>query len=132
VRVDAPSTHVTLLDFVRARGLTGAKEGCAEGECGACAVILVAPDGPGSAYRVANSCLLSLPQSAGHEVITVEGWRRQRAHRRSRRWRPADRSAATAPGFVMSLFAEHTVRPVGPYDPGDGWQPCRCTGYRPS
>src|SRR5262245_4874395 len=73
VRVEAPSTAVTLLDFVRDHGLTGAKEGCAEGECGACAVVLVAADGPGSAYRVANSCLLSLPQAAGHEIYTVEG-----------------------------------------------------------
>src|SRR5262245_18849831 len=73
VRVEAPSTAITLLDFIRARGLTGAKEGCAEGECGACAVLLVAADGAGSAYHVANSCLLSVPQAAGHEIYTVEG-----------------------------------------------------------
>jgi len=98
VRVDAPSTGVTLLDFVRARGLTGAKEGCAEGECGACAVLLVSPDGPGSAYRVANSCLLSLPQSAGQEIITVEGLAvaGELTEAQQAMAAPADRSAGTA------------------------------------
>src|SRR5436190_16225040 len=73
VRVDAPSTGMTLLDFIRARGLTGAKEGCAEGECGACAVALVSADADGrSAYRIVNSCLMPLPLAAGHEIFTVE------------------------------------------------------------
>ena len=63
---------MTLLDFIRAHGLTGAKEGCAEGECGACAVALVEPDGAGSRYRVVNSCLMFLPMAAGREIYTVE------------------------------------------------------------
>jgi len=136
VRVDAPSTHVTLLDFVRARGLTGAKEGCAEGECGACAVLLVAPDGPGSAYRVANSCLLSLPQSAGQEIITVEGLAATGELTEAQQAMAAaggSQCGYCTPGFVMSLFAEH-YRPgrVGPCDPlAMGGNLCRCTGYRP-
>ena len=69
VRIHAPSTDATLLDFIRAQGLTGAKEGCAEGECGACAVAFVAPHDEGaSAYRVANSCLVPLPSAADHEA----------------------------------------------------------------
>src|SRR5947208_12330366 len=66
--------QTTLLDFLRSRGLTGTKEGCAEGECGACAVALVAPGrSGGSEFRVVNSCLLFLPMLAGQEVYTVEG-----------------------------------------------------------
>src|SRR5215212_738778 len=74
VRVEHPPLHMTLLDFVRARGLTGAKEGCAEGECGACAVAMVDdhPSTGGSALRVVNSCLMFLPMAAGREIFTVE------------------------------------------------------------
>jgi xanthine dehydrogenase small subunit len=136
VRGDAAQT--TLLDFLRSRGLTGAKEGCAEGECGSCTVVMVRPCGVGSAYKPVNSCLVFLPMAAGHEIYTVEslsGTRGGDLH-------PAQRAMAQAggsqcgyctPGFVMSLFAEQ-------YRPGRtapcveaalGGNLCRCTGYRP-
>src|SRR5215813_354543 len=70
----APQT--TLLDFLRARGLTGAKEGCAEGECGACTVVMVRQRGPGlqtrPVYTPVNSCLMFVSQAAGQEIYTVE------------------------------------------------------------
>src|SRR5689334_6028616 len=72
VRAEGFSPQTTLLDFVRARGLTGAKEGCAEGECGACTVVMVRRRGSGSAYVPLNSCLLFLPMVAGREIYTVE------------------------------------------------------------
>src|SRR5882724_13671171 len=73
-RIRAADSHpqTTLLDFLRDNGLTGAKEGCAEGECGACTVLVVGDDGCGTAYRPVNSCLLFLPMLAGQEVYTVE------------------------------------------------------------
>jgi xanthine dehydrogenase small subunit len=136
VRVEAPSTGVTLLDFIRARGLTGAKEGCAEGECGACAVLLVAAHGEGSAYRVANSCLMSVPQAAGHEVYTVESLASEGELASAQQAMAAaggSQCGYCTPGFVVSLFAEH-YRPgrMGPCDPlAMGGNLCRCTGYRP-
>jgi xanthine dehydrogenase small subunit len=134
--IEESSSPVSLLDYLRAHGLTGAKEGCAEGECGACAVAVVMAEGAGSAYRVVNSCLLPLPTIAGREIVTVEGLAAD--------GRLADAQSAMAaaggsqcgyctPGFVMSLFAEQ-YRPdrSGLCDPlALAGNLCRCTGYRP-
>ncbi|GAA1188866.1 xanthine dehydrogenase small subunit [Nesterenkonia xinjiangensis] len=66
--------RVNLLDWLRSRGLTGAKEGCAEGECGACAVLVARPDGPQrSRWTAVNACLPPAAAFVGHEVITAEG-----------------------------------------------------------
>src|SRR5579863_1022252 len=73
VHVEGVPPQTTLLDFVRAQGLTGAKEGCAEGECGACTALLVKPHWAGGSQLVPlNSCLVPLPAVAGQEVYTVE------------------------------------------------------------
>ena len=137
VDVDSSSTYTTLLDFLRASGLTGAKEGCAEGECGACTVVIVADTGGQTAYRTVNSCLMLLPTVAHHEVYTVESLTTS-----GDGLSDAQRALASAggsqcgyctPGFVMSLFAEQ-YRPdrVGACDPlALAGNLCRCTGYRP-
>ena len=136
IGIPEASAHTTLLDFIRARGLTGAKEGCAEGECGACAVAVVEPDAGGSAYRVVNSCLMFLGMAAGREIYTVESLAAE--------GRLSDAQAAMAraggsqcgyctPGFVVSLFAEqHRPDRTGPCDTmALAGNLCRCTGYRP-
>jgi xanthine dehydrogenase small subunit len=134
------SAQTTLLEFLRARGLTGAKEGCAEGECGACTVAMVRPrsgaNAEFSAYVPVNSCLLWVPMMAGQEIYTVEALAEGGA------LSPVQQAMAAAggsqcgyctPGFVMSLFAEH-YRPgrQGACDPHSmSGNLCRCTGYRP-
>ncbi|MCA9697320.1 MAG: 2Fe-2S iron-sulfur cluster binding domain-containing protein, partial [Myxococcales bacterium] len=65
--------HLTVLDFLRDRGLIGSKEGCAEGECGACAVVLVRPEEGRSRYVAVNSCLTLVGSVLGGELLTVEG-----------------------------------------------------------
>jgi xanthine dehydrogenase small subunit len=130
------AVHTTLLDYIRARGLTGSKEGCAEGECGACTVVLVANREGGSEYRAVNSCLMLAPMAAGQEIYTVE------ALATGGKLAEVQEAMASAggsqcgyctPGFVMSMFAEQ-YRPgrSGPCDPHElGGNLCRCTGYRP-
>ena len=136
VQVDDPPTSQTLLDFVRSRGFTGAKEGCAEGECGACAVAVVVPDGRGSAYRPINSCLVPLPMAAGHEIVTVEALSTNGTLTDAQHAMAAaggSQCGYCTPGFVVSLFAEQ-YRPDrrGPCEvEALTGNLCRCTGYRP-
>ena len=74
VRVEGVSPNVTLLDFLRSRGDKGTKEGCAEGDCGACSVAVLERDAAGTLrHRAINSCLALLPMLAGREVVSVEG-----------------------------------------------------------
>jgi len=131
------TAQTTLLDFVRARGLTGAKEGCAEGECGACTVVMVKDHG----YLPVNSCLLFLPMVAGQEIYTVEALASGTGIRAGVLTEVqqamvecgGSQCGYCTPGFVMSLFAEQ-------YRPGRegacdvhamSGNLCRCTGYRP-
>src|SRR5580692_8569295 len=63
-----------LLDYLRSIGLTGSKQGCAEGDCGACTVALVEMDARGErTLRAINACIALLPMFAGREIVTVEG-----------------------------------------------------------
>jgi len=136
IRPGTASPQTTLLDFLREQGLTGAKEGCAEGECGACAVVMVGGDGRRSAYRAVNSCLIFLPMAANREIYTVESLA---AHGELSEVQQAMAAAGGSqcgyctPGFVMSLFAEQ-YRPdrQGRCEPlSMAGNLCRCTGYRP-
>ncbi|MBV9503720.1 MAG: FAD binding domain-containing protein [Acidobacteriia bacterium] len=142
VWVQGAATHRTLLDHLRELGFTGAKEGCAEGECGACTVALVKENSGGTEYRAVNSCLMLLPMAAGQEIYTVESLAEPRPLAGEGELHPVQQAIAErggsqcgycTPGFVMSLFAEY-------YRPGRrqhcdttalGGNLCRCTGYRP-
>jgi xanthine dehydrogenase small subunit len=136
VEVRGAAVQTTLLEYLRARGLTGSKEGCAEGECGACTVVMVKQHGAQSAYRAVNSCLLLLPSVAGQEIYTIEALASGgELHEAQAAMASAGGSQCgyCTPGFVMSLFAEQ-YRPgrAGPCDVHAlGGNLCRCTGYRP-
>src|SRR5882672_2914697 len=74
IRVSDVSPNTTLLEYLRSSGLTGTKEGCAEGDCGACSVAIIERDANGkAAYRAVNSCLMPVCLLAGREVVSVEG-----------------------------------------------------------
>ncbi|HET6332156.1 MAG TPA: FAD binding domain-containing protein [Polyangiales bacterium] len=137
VEIEHVDPHVTLLQWLRESGLTGTKEGCAEGECGACAVALKSADAHGNpCYTPINSCLVALPSMHGEELVSVEGVAAPSGElhpvQRGMVERAGSQCGYCTPGFVVSLFCEY-------YRPGrDGYDPesisgnlCRCTGYRP-
>ncbi|WP_395693757.1 xanthine dehydrogenase small subunit [Nocardioides sp.] len=131
--------HTMALEWLRSIGLTGAKEGCAEGECGACAVMVARPDGDGSRWTAIDACLVPAVALDGQEVVTVEGLgTADHLHpvQREVAVRGGSQCGYCTPGFVCSMAAEfyRADRPARPggFDLGalDG-NLCRCTGYRP-
>jgi xanthine dehydrogenase small subunit len=137
VRVDVVEPHVSLLEWLRASGRTGSKEGCAEGECGACAVALLRRGLDGEArYDPVNSCLLSLPSMDGQNVWTVEGLAEPSGALHPVQKAMVDCGGSQCgyctPGFVVSLFCEYYRADRGEFDPeAISGNLCRCTGYRP-
>ncbi|MEO6827308.1 MAG: FAD binding domain-containing protein [Microbacteriaceae bacterium] len=142
--------HATTLDWLRENGLTGCKEGCAEGECGACAIMVAQPDpAGGTTWTSVNACLVPVAALDGQEIVTSEGLGTpEHLH-------PVQESLAEAggsqcgyctPGFACSMASEfyredraeeadgHASVEHGP----NGFDLhalsgnlCRCTGYRP-
>ena len=130
----------TLLDHLRLRERAcGTKEGCAEGDCGACTVAIGRLDAGGRvAYEPANSCILLLGMMDGAEIVTVEDLASP-----SRGLHPVQRALVDAhasqcgfctPGFVMSLFTLYHAGRRADRSTVNDWLAgnlCRCTGYRP-
>lgn len=137
VRVDDVDPHCTLLEWLRASGRTGTKEGCAEGECGACAVAFLGRDELGRPrYEAVNSCLVALPEAHGRTIVSVEGLasRAGPLHpvQQAMLETGGSQCGYCTPGFVMSLFAEYYRPDRDGYDPeAISGNLCRCTGYRP-
>lgn len=133
----APAT--TLLEYLRdALGRTGTKEGCAQGDCGACTVVLCEPQGDRLRYQAVNACIQLLAAADGKEVLTVESLSApgQRLHPVQQALLDAHASQCgfCMPGVVMSLFARY--RSGAPRDRDDvrrclAGNLCRCSGYRP-
>ena len=143
VREAAPTR--SLLAWLREeRHLTGSKEGCAEGDCGACAVVIGErlTDGAGELrLRPVNACIQWLPAMDGKALFTVEYLRRQAG---GGALHPAQQAMVDChgsqcgfctPGFVMSLwnaYHNHTKPlPEAALRSALAGNLCRCTGYRP-
>jgi xanthine dehydrogenase small subunit len=140
VEVAGISPMTTLLDWLREhQGLRGTKEGCAEGDCGACTVVLERSDGPNGARREAmNACIALLGQIDGLSVRTIEGLRGTDGAPHPVQVAMVEADATQCgfctPGFVMSAYAF-----AGGGEKADAdtihdvlaGNLCRCTGYRP-
>jgi xanthine dehydrogenase molybdopterin binding subunit/xanthine dehydrogenase small subunit len=147
VQVTGEGTNGSLLGYLRKTGRTGTKEGCAEGDCGACTVALVDRDAQGApVYRGINSCITLLPMLAGREVVTVEGLRAPAEGAEPGALHPVQSAMVhhygsqcgyCTPGFIVSMFEGYYRKDL---DPASGHAKvvdqlngnlCRCTGYRP-
>ena len=136
-RVEDPTK--TVLQFLREdRRLKGTKEGCAEGDCGACTVVVLEEDAGDLRLRTVNSCIRFLPTLDGKELITVEGLRSDDGGLHAVQQAMVDAHGSQCgfctPGFVMSLFALYRENPSPSrrdIDDALSGNLCRCTGYRP-
>jgi xanthine dehydrogenase small subunit len=139
IRIDDFAPHGTVLDWLRLRERsTGTKEGCAEGDCGACAVVVVRERDGQMIYEPVNSCITLLGQLDGAELITVDDLAEggvlhpvQEAMTRQH----GSQCGFCTPGIVMSLFAHYhecdgttSRQKINDVLAGNL---CRCTGYRP-
>jgi len=125
----------TLLDYLRYRlRRTGTKEGCAEGDCGACTVLVGALDGDAVKWRAVNACILFLPMLDGKALKTVESLRGTHPVQRAMADGHGSQCGFCTPGFVMSLYAR-SIGALGtegtPVKDVIAGNLCRCTGYGP-
>jgi xanthine dehydrogenase small subunit len=136
-----PST--TVLNYLRSLdNHKGVKEGCAEGDCGACTIVVASPGADGSlVYEALDSCLVFLPMIHGKQLITVENLSQKENGQKV--LHPVQQTMVTqngsqcgycTPGFVMSMFAlyknHHNPSTEVVLDALTG-NLCRCTGYNP-
>lgn len=142
--------HRTLLSVLRDElGLTGTKEGCRSGDCGACTVVLSEPDGQGGLHhRAVNSCIALAQSVQGRALTTVEDLATPGGLHPVQQAlvnHHASQCGFCTPGFVMSLYALYQTRVEAAQRSGTAPEPvgrdealqtlsgnlCRCTGYRP-
>jgi xanthine dehydrogenase small subunit len=141
VRIDDADPNRTVLQYLREDlKKTGTKEGCAEGDCGACTVVVAEIDAAGKRLqaRAINSCIQFLPTLDGKELITVESLSADDNTLHPLQKALVDCHASQCgfctPGFVMSLFALYKSNATPTrceIDDALAGNLCRCTGYSP-
>jgi xanthine dehydrogenase small subunit len=133
------SNTQTLLQFLReSKRLTGTKEGCASGDCGACTVVLVSLSANETLdYEAVNSCLMPLADLAGKALITIEDLAEGNAlHPLQQAFidHHASQCGFCTPGFILSALAlkkRESNPDIESIDEALGGNLCRCTGYSP-
>ncbi|WP_374089133.1 FAD binding domain-containing protein [Methylomicrobium lacus] len=127
---------IVLLDIIRReRHLTGTKEACREGDCGACMVLLGTPDAASRMHYVpVNSCLLPLGAVAGRHVVTIEGINGQSLNpiQQALVAQGGIQCGFCTPGIVVALtafFLNGSASDAAEADDAVAGNLCRCTGY---
>ena len=135
---DFSPTQSLLLFLRNELRLTGTKEGCAEGDCGACTVIVGELQNGQLRYAVVNACILFLPMLHGKLVITVEGVAGPHGQLHPVQQAIVEKHGSQCgfctPGFVMSLYAQFLSQDKpdrAAIAHGLAGNLCRCTGYGP-
>ncbi|MEM9268309.1 MAG: 2Fe-2S iron-sulfur cluster-binding protein, partial [Pseudomonadota bacterium] len=127
VTLTDPDPMCTLLEWLRdTKQMTGTKEGCNEGDCGACTVVV--QDQVHTAPL--NACILMLPQLHGKAITTVEGLGGTHPVQEAMVAEHGSQCGFCTPGIVMSLVAGQTCQRTDHDDVLAG-NLCRCTGYAP-
>ena len=134
-----PPPTMTVLEYLRkTEHMTGTKEGCAEGDCGACTVVLGNAENGKMRYRAVNSCIMFVPFLHGQQLITVEHLKNPdgelHAVQQAMVEEHGSQCGFCTPGFIMSMFAMyHNQCPTDrqSIDNALAGNLCRCTGYAP-
>lgn len=133
LNIQGISPNITLLEYLRQQGYVGTKEGCGDGDCGACTVAMIGEDTTGKLqYQAVNSCLIPLGAVLGREIVTVEGIMREgKLHpvQDAMVKTGGSQCGYCTPGFIMSLFVAYYGGKVD--DVSVEGNLCRCTGYIP-
>lgn len=136
---DGFSPTTTVLNYLRASAEhKGTKEGCAEGDCGACTVVIAEPHSDSRLkYTAIDSCLVFLPMLQGKQLITVENLKKDNQYHPVQQEmieRNGSQCGYCTPGFIMSLLALYKTSNSPSKDEIQDaltGNLCRCTGYRP-
>ena len=140
VEFDRVDPTETVLDWLRLnRRRTGTKEGCNEGDCGACTVVVARLNGDGLDYRAVNACIQFTATLDGCQLLTVEDLKQPDGSLHPVQQAMVDCHGAQCgfctPGFIMSMFALTRSSDRAPdetaIDDALAGNLCRCTGYAP-